>query len=428
VRLRTLRLLAACVLWLAVSRTARAAVPVMVQGSIEPNDRRVVYITFDAPLPAPDDVMRAAFWELIISAENGSFRTSTDGVAIKTCSTFVALHGFINRCPPGESIVEVALQLTQPVPDPVRQVDILYVGPSGTATLAMSDRFELALGRSADAPVTVANIDEADIYVDGKYTRVVDQGAAFDIDAYAGYMRAIAPGSPRYWGRAGAYGQLRAKDSPNGDPDSLLLYGVYQRVLGTGQFYGPLQSPIFNLRAPGFEIERNGDQQNLVVSPVITVPVRLSRGALGPIQPGIVYPQMTVFAGTEIVKPLASADESDTGWRSRALFGATVTAGIAPEQPWLQSLTVRAGYQLRLLSGPEIFRTADSDGFELGAQARHRAEISLTYFPVKWTGLSFDYEYGGVPPVFFIAGHTFTAGITFTLKQTSYGRLSILTP
>lgn len=413
---------------MALSPIAFAAVPVMVQGSVEPNDRRVLYITFDTPPPQPADVMRAAFWDVVVTTEQGTSRTSTDGVAIKTCSRVVALHGFLNRCPQGESIVELALQLSRPVPDPVRQVDILYVGPSGTATLPLSDRFELALGRTADAPVAAANTDEADIYFDGKYTRVVDEGAAFDIDAYAGYMRALAPDSERYWGRAGAYGQLRAKDSPNGDPDSLLLYGVYQRVLGTGQFYGPLQSPILNLRAPGFEIDRSGDQQNFVVSPVVTFPMRLSRGALGPIQPGFVYPQMTVFAGTEIVKPIASAAGSDEGWRARALFGATVTAGIAPEQTWLQSVTLRAAYQVRLLSGPEIFREAGSAGFELGDQARHRAEISLTYFPVKWTGLSFDYEYGGVPPAFVIAGHTFTAGITFTLKQTSYGRLAILTP
>jgi hypothetical protein len=402
---------------------------VLVQGSVEPNDRRILYVTFDAPLPAPADVMRAAFWDLVITTADGAARVSTDGVAIKTCSTLVALHGFLNRCPQGESIVELALQLARPVPDAVRQVDILYVGPSGTATIVMSDPFALALGRTADAPVEAANTDEADIYFDGKYTRVEADGAAFDIDAYAGYMRALAPESLRYWGRAGVYGQLRAKDSPNADPDSLLLYGVYQRVLGTGSFYGPLQSPILNVRAPGLEIERRGDQRNFVASPVVTVPVRLSRGTLGPIQPGFVHPQATVFAGAEIVKPLASEGESNRGWRSRALFGATVTAGIAPEQPWLQSLELRAAYQLRLLSGPEIFKDPRGDaGFELGGQARHRTEISLTYFPVKWTGLSFDYEHGGVPPVFFLAGHTFTAGITFTLKQTSYGRLSILTP
>jgi hypothetical protein len=399
----------------------------MVQASVEPNDRRVVYITFDAPLPVPAAVMRASFWDVVVTTDDGASRAAADGVAIKTCSTFVAQHGFLNRCPQGESIVEIALQLSRPVPDPVRHVDILYVGPSGTAAVAMSDRFELALGRAADAPVRAANTDEADIYFDGKYTRVAGEEAAFDIDAYAGYMRAVKPDSDRYWGRAGAYGQMRAKDSPDGDPDSLLLYGVYQRVLGSGRFYGPMQSPILNLRAPGFEIERYGDQQNFVVSPVITVPVRLSRGALGPIQPGFVYPQMTLFGGTEIVRPLEGLEEAGSGWRARALFGATVTSGLALERPWLQSLTLRAAYQVRLLSSPEIFREA-GHGFDVDDQPRHRTEVSVTYFPVRWSGLSFDYEYGGVPPVFFIAGHTFTAGITFTLKQTSYGRLAILAP
>ena len=401
----------------------------MVQASVEPNDRRVLYITFDAPLPQPGDVMRAAFWDLVITTGEGASRASVDGVAIKTCSMLVALHGFLNRCPPGESIVEVALQLARPVPDPVRQVDIVYVGSSGTATLALRGDFELARGRPAGQPVPRAHIDEADVYVDGKWTRVAGEDAAFDLHAYGGYMRALAPGAPRYWGRAGFYGQLRVKNSHTLDPSSVLLYGTYQRVLGSGDFHGPLQSPIFNLRAPGFELERRGDQRNFVVSPVVTVPVRLSRGALGPIQPGFVYPQMTLFGGAEVVKPLASRDAAANGWKARTLVGATLTTGIAPEQPWLQSLTLRAAYQLRLLSSPEIFKDLRGSGaFELGGQARHRAEVSFTYFPVKWTGVSFDYEYGGVPPVFVLAGHTFTVGLTFTLKHTSYGRLVILAP
>ena len=60
-----------------------------------------------------------------------------------------------------------------------------------------------------------------------------------------------------------------------------------------------------------------------------------------------------------------------------------------------------------MLSSPEIFKDSHGSGeFEYGSQARHRTEVSITYFPVKWTGLSFEYEYGGVPPVFVISGHT----------------------
>jgi hypothetical protein len=434
------RLLIAWLLCLAATRAAAAAVPTLVQGSVEPNDRRILYVTFDAPQPAPADVMPATYWELVITTSAGTSRSSVDGAAIKTCSRLVALHGFLSRCPPGESIVEIALQLARPVPDPVRQVDILYVGQAGTAAIALSGPFDLALGRMPGPPIAAAGTDDADIYVDGKYARVADAAATFDINAYAGYMRAVASDSSRYWGRAGVYGQARAKDSPNGDPDSVLLYGVYQRVMGSGGFHGPLQSPILNVRLPGLELDRRGGQRNLIVSPVITVPLRLSSGALGPIQPGFVFPHMTVFAGAEMVKPLRSALQLDRSWRVRGLIGATLTTGLAPERPWVQSVTLKAAYQVRILSSQEVFKdplrapidpaTGERGGarFELGSQSRDRIEISLCYFPVRWTGLSFDYEHGSLPPVFAVAGHTFTLGITFTLKQTSYGRFSILAP
>ena len=434
------RLLIVWLLCLAAPRVAIAAVPTLVQGSVEPNDRRVLYLTFDAPLPAPADVMHATFWTVVITTADGTSGSSVDGVAIKTCSRLVALHGFLSRCPAGESIVEIALQLARPVPDPARQVDVSYVGPDGTAAVALRGPFELALGRALGAPLAAANNDDLDLYFDGKYSRVADEGAAFDIDAFAGFMRAIAAGSSRYWGRAGFYGQLKAKDSPNADPDSVLLFGVYQRVMGSGRFHGPLQSPSLDVRLPGLELDRRRSQRNFIVSPVVTVPLRLSAGALGPIQPGIIFPFMTVFAGAEIVKPLSSALQTTRSWRARALVGATLTAGYAPEKPWVQSVTLKAAYQVRFLSDEELFkdpRRAPIDAatgergdavFELGTQSRDRTQITLTYFPVKWTGLSFEYEHGSVPPVFAITGHTLTFGVTFALKQTSYGRFSILTP
>ena len=61
------RLLIVWLLSLATSRVALAAVPTLVQGSVEPNDRRVLYLTFDTPLPAPADVMHATFWAVVIT-------------------------------------------------------------------------------------------------------------------------------------------------------------------------------------------------------------------------------------------------------------------------------------------------------------------------------------------------------------------------
>jgi hypothetical protein len=65
---------------------------------------------------------------------------------------------------------------------------------------------------------------------------------------------------------------------------------------------------------------------------------------------------------------------------------------------------------------------------ELGQQARHNVDLTVTYFPTKWVGLSAEYTYGSTPPLFVITDHSFTVGVTFTLKQTSYGRYSILKP
>jgi hypothetical protein len=38
------------------------------------------------------------------------------------------------------------------------------------------------------------------------------------------------------------------------------------------------------------------------------------------------------------------------------------------------------------------------------------------------------YEFGSEPPVFVVTNHTVTVGLSFALKQTSYGRYAILKP
>ena len=64
----------------------------------------------------------------------------------------------------------------------------------------------------------------------------------------------------------------------------------------------------------------------------------------------------------------------------------------------------------------------------LGTQARHTVDTTLTYMFLQWAGLSFEHAYGSLPPAFAFTGHSFKVGLTFTLKQTSFGRYSILKP
>ena len=64
----------------------------------------------------------------------------------------------------------------------------------------------------------------------------------------------------------------------------------------------------------------------------------------------------------------------------------------------------------------------------LGTQARSYVDSKITYNITKWTGLTFEYTYGSLPPAFTLTHSTYTIGMTFTVQQSSYGRYSILKP
>jgi len=100
---------------------------------------------------------------------------------------------------------------------------------------------------------------------------------------------------------------------------------------------------------------------------------------------------------------------------------------------------VTSAYQVRILSAPEIFydpkfgvlnKTTGKTVIPplLGTQPRHNVDTKVTYSLVKWAAFTFENTYGSLPPVFVKTDQTFSFGLSFTLKQTSYGRYSILRP
>lgn len=119
-----------------------------------------------------------------------------------------------------------------------------------------------------------------------------------------------------YFGRLGAYGQVRTKQASKADPNSFLTYLVYQRYIGGGTgWFGPFSLPYFNYRFAGWEFDRDGKQLNFINSPVITVPMRLSGKLAGELQPGLTFPNMTFQLGTEFVAA-ARSPRSRTGTRA----------------------------------------------------------------------------------------------------------------
>ncbi len=415
---------------------AASAQPMIASAQLEANDRSLVIVTFSPPV-AEATVLRADAWQVVLFSAATARNTSLERVAIVTCSNAV-FASLVSRCPSGEDAVQVVLQLIQPAPPGITELEVRLT----TSGQLSAGKFKQGPSGAAGG-FTGAKADDADISFDGKLTKTKDSDGQYDVSLFLGYMRAVVTGdagrSPSYIGRFGLYGEAETQESPTLDPGSFLAYGVYQRELGGGGFRGLFQTPLMSVRVPGVEFDKSGDQRNIVISPVVTVPFRLSAGSLGVLAPGFTIPHMTLHGGVEIVNSFHSRMNIE-GWHLRWLGGATFRTGYAPETASLHSLVFTTSYVVRVLTHPEphkdpthapvdpVTEERGKAPLELGKKARHLVDAEFKYNPVRWVGVSFKYKYGSTPPVFSIKDHTFTVGLAFALKQTSYGRYAILKP
>ena len=402
-------LMLAALLGLAAASGAEAEkVKITAEGiSVVKGERRLINVLFDAPLPTPADVLSASSWNVTTLVEPATIgRPSVVGVGIVTCETRAPSGAsgpptLLSECPGSAGIVEIGLQLTSDVPEKVKSLVLTYAGPGGVLTFVVSDKAQLGTDAPATRfPIAPAKSKDADIYFKGAITKGNDADPTFDLDTYAGYMQPVTVDGA-YVGRFGLYGEAKTKESARIDPNTLTAYLVYQRVLSSGGFVlGPVQTPIFNLKFAGWEFDRKGDQRNFLISPVFTVPIRLSPSFLGPIEPGLTVPRLTIQFGAELVKALESPLAPVGEWHTRGLVGTTFAYGYAPEKSYFHSIEAKASYVVRMLGAAEVFkdpRNAPIDPatgkkgdpvFELGSQPRHRAEASITYQPVSWVGLA----------------------------------------
>jgi hypothetical protein len=226
------------------------------------------------------------------------------------------------------------------------------------------------------------------------------------------------------------------------DPNSFLVYGIYEKNLGGDKWLGPFQQPFyFNYRFAGAEFNRTGDQINFVTSPMLTVPMRLSGKLQSQLPQGVsTFPSVNLVMGTEFVDVEKSVLAPTGHWHTRGLLGATFAAGVAPKKPWLYSVQFTSSYQIRLPSAPEIyfdpkFATVNPATGKVGAtpprlgtQPRHSIDSKVTYNIFEWFGFTFEHTYGSLPPSFVKTDQTFALGLTFTLKETSNARYAILRP
>jgi len=329
----------------------------------------------------------------------------------------------------------VRLHLTENVLEDNTKIDLTLI--NNTAIVSVP---AFTLSKDQGLPLGAAKSKaDSDVYFSGSYTAVVDGDPVWDVDAFAGYMHPLNHG---HLGKFGFYGQARTKKSDNADPNSFLDYLVWQKDIPLwNAWLGPFQTPYFNYRVAGTEFDRDGKQLNFINSPVVTFPLRFSGRISDPLAPSVTFPSMTLQAGTEFVKVEKSRVLApEKNWYTRGVLGATFSAGYAPEKLAFDSITFSSAYQVRIPSSGEIYfdkRNAPVDPKTrkrgatpalLGTQARHFVDSKISYNFTKYLGISFEHTFGSLPPIFTRTDHSFALGFTLTLKQTTFGRYSILRP
>jgi hypothetical protein len=379
---------------------------------------KALLVHFDRPFPALKDINQGSYWVVL-----GATDTMTAKYTVSSVDTsMLAGTGFISllldkAVPKATTTIEVTL---------INDVSIVHVSPDVIRTPT----------RKPSPSEEKAKKDDADISITGSYTGVINGDPSWAVDSFLGYMHAI----PKHnkIGSFGGYGQIKTKDSKTAEADSFLVYGVYQRsVIDADHWWKNFQPPYLSYRFAGGEFDRKGDQLNFVTSPMLTFPFRLA-SANAVVPAGVHLPHMTINLGAEFVDVRKSVLAPKV-WNTRGLAGATFSTGYEPKKPHFYSLDLTSAYQVRLPHKPEIFlddrfAPVDATGKKgdtppmLGTQARHYIDTKVTWMLFEWGGLTFEYTYGSLPPVFERTGHSFQIGPTITLKQSDNGRYAILKP
>jgi hypothetical protein len=404
---------------------------------VDSSNRSLIHVLFDYPLPHTGDISDPASWVIYVKTQDGKNPAQIQKLDVDSVdvSTFSEQNS-------------ITLVLRNPVSQSVKLLDTTLLTSSLIVHLPqVTDNASLATLASKPADGGQAPVgpstgrSDSDIYFNGSYTATEGGSPIYNIDAFAGYMQALQS-KTAYYGKLGVYGQLTTKASATVDPNSFLAYLVYQRQISSASgWHGQFQNPYINYRFVGWESDKSGAQVNLIDSPVVTFPVRFSARTLGRIEPGLTVPHMTLTMGTEFVDVQKSVLAPAGSWHTRGLASAAFTAGFRAPKPMalFNSIEVTSAYLVRILSAPEIFydpkfgvlnKTTGKTVIPplLGTQPRHNVDTKVTYSLVKWAAFTFENTYGSLPPVFVKTDQTFSFGLSFTLKQTSYGRYSILRP
>ena len=274
---------------------------------------------------------------------------------------------------------------------------------------------------------------DADVYINASYLSGVGTKPIYMIDAKLNWFYEI-PNSQGGIGITSSFVANSGAEPPVSrsvvDPDSIKGAFTYERVdanlkpdnsSGTTKLTfrnGPLLGIITTANLFGGEFSRKEPVSNWVSSAQwVFVTKRIGRRAFFGLDP-----VLGLEAGRNLNKPsqLFKQNVDLSGYNAifRGLAGADALFGVIQKDEGY-SIRIEGHYLARMPTTDEPFVTQvqNMSTVELNRRVRHDVTAAIKWFPEKYFGLSAQYRYGALPPLFKLVDHQVTLGIVIQLKQ-----------
>lgn len=247
---------------------------------------------------------------------------------------------------------------------------------------------------------------DADIYLSGSSTAARRSKPKYAIETKLGYLFSL-----KKYGSIGARGALKANEEPDIDPDSIKAASVYEYVLPTHR--AALSGIILTSDFLGGEFDRKNKTRNLVSG--VDARWVLRSAELSETTFATIDFLTGIELGHNYRNPLRP---EGIGYFWRPKFGATAYV-LALEPPFFKRISFTAQYEVRLPQAGEIFSRMEGDNqvLSLTKKPRHYGAADLDFLFSDSYGLSIQYRYGSVPPLFKFAEPSVKIGFVLKLKQ-----------
>lgn len=245
---------------------------------------------------------------------------------------------------------------------------------------------------------------DADLYLNGAVSAGAGTRPNYTVQAKAGYLFDL--GKDGKYGTLGPASELALDTNVSSDPDHLKMAVAYDRLF-------PMASStawIFHSNFIGGEFDKKGTTKNLVsdLSMKLVVPsLRLDTHT---------FATADFLIGFEGGKNYVVPKGGSLGSFDRKVLGVNAYYLLLHPGP-LDRVSLTGSYVVRLPSTKEPLVPAGATDPVFTTRPRHHVEVDANFMFSKAFGITAQYTWGSLPPLFSFVDHKVLIGLTLQLKQ-----------